>query len=106
MVLERPVVPLYRFSKTLADRVRHLGFPQIGYQEAELVAAETRVKIVEPRLLTQQLSDAPVDEVAHRAAVRVVDELEARNADHADCAPSAPLLEGQEQPALLGESGK
>jgi hypothetical protein len=64
------------------------------------------VKIVGPRLVPQQLSDTPTDEVTHRAAVRAVEEVEPRHADHADCAPSAPLLERQEQPALLGESRK
>src|SRR5215510_5650678 len=100
---------------------------QIRNQEAELVAAESRVQIFRARsgpllarvpdallredivaahLLAQKGGDTFDDAVAGRMAERVVVPLEAREVDEADGPPAAALLEREKRLQLLGEAAE
>ena len=119
VILDRPVVALDRFAEALGDRVGLAMFGQIGNQEAEFVAAESRMQFARARsgrswtstscdadLLAQQLRDADDDPIADGMTERVVVPLEAGDIDQADGAPAAALLERQERFELLGEAGE
>ena len=105
IVLVRPVVAFNRRAEPLGNDPAVAGIGEIGDEEAELVAAESRVQLValvrrpvlrhdvlRANLLAQQARDAFDDPVSQRVPVGVVEILERADVHQADGAPVAALL--------------